>query len=171
MRCAPALIAQPMSTKTGDITPPLFQLCYEILAEMEYVGHLSLIAINLEKHEILMLVKILSLQSSLDQRLVLWLFDAARYCGQFAYRSEKVTIYTIRRLRVFQLVLYIRKMPPHLLFWLPARRSRCTSSSYKSEFGSQFRAYFLQWLSFSAISFRKPAINTCQHLFSRQRFI
>ena len=81
MRCAPALIAQPMRTKTGDITPPLFQLCYEILAEMEYVGHLSLIAINLEKHEILMLVKILSLQSSLDQRLVLWFFDAARCCG------------------------------------------------------------------------------------------
>ncbi len=53
MRCAPALIAQPMRTKTGDITPPLFQLCYEILAEMEYVGHLSLIAINFEKHEIL----------------------------------------------------------------------------------------------------------------------
>ena len=81
MYCDPALKAQPMRTKTGDITPPLFQLCYEILSEMEYVSHLGLIAINLEKHKKFMPVEIPSLQSPLDQRLILWLFDAARCCG------------------------------------------------------------------------------------------
>ena len=57
--------------KNGDVTPPLFQLCYEILTEMEYVGHLNFIANHSEKHKILMTVEILSLQFPLNKRLVL----------------------------------------------------------------------------------------------------